>query len=54
MTLTVNKLLLIVAIVLAFIAMVLGFGWLVDPGDDPHVLGWLSASFVAYFAACLA
>lgn len=48
-----SKVLLIVALLLAAVAAVLGFGWL-DTTGDPHVVRWLAASFVAYLASLLA
>lgn len=48
-----NRILLIVALVLALIAAALGFGWLHTDGD-PHVLGWLSLAFAFYVGATLA
>lgn len=48
-----NTVLLIVALVLALIAAALGYGWFTTTGDDPHVLGWLSAALAAYFGSLL-
>jgi len=49
----VNSILLIIALVLAIIAALLGFE-VFDTDGDPHVAGYLSASLAFYFAHCLA
>lgn len=48
-----NRILLIVALVLAFIAALLGFD-IISTNGDPHLLGWVAASLVAYFGSLLA
>lgn len=48
-----NTILLIIALVLAIIAALLGFGTFHTDGD-PHILGWLSASLAFYYASLLA
>lgn len=47
-----RTILIVVALVLAIIAALLGFD-VVSADGDPNVLGWLSASFVAYLASLL-
>lgn len=47
-----NRILIIVALVLALIAALLGFDVFTTSGD-PHVLGWLAASLAAYFGSLL-
>lgn len=47
-----SKVLLIVALVLALVAMALGFGWVSTDGD-PHFVGWLAAALAAYFGSLL-
>lgn len=49
----VNSILLIVALVLAIIAALLGFDVFSTDGD-PHVAGWIAASLACYFAYLLA
>lgn len=48
-----SKALLVVALVLAFIATLLGFG-IIKTDGDPHVLGWIGATLLAYIASLLA
>lgn len=47
-----NRVLIIVSLVLAIIASILGFDLLSTDGD-PHVVGWLAASLAAYVASLL-
>lgn len=47
-----SRILLIIALLLAFIATLLGFN-VFDATTDQHVLGWVAASLFAFFASLL-
>lgn len=47
-----SRVLVIIALVLALIAALLGFDVFSTDGD-PHVLGWVAASLAAYFGSLL-
>lgn len=48
-----RRVLLIIALILALIAALLGFDTFHTNGD-PHVLGWLSAALAFFFGSLLA
>lgn len=49
----ISRILLILALLLAFVATLLGFN-VFDSTGDQHVLGWIAASITAYYASLLA
>lgn len=48
-----NRVLLLCAFVLAVILMLLGAGFFVQKGDDPHLFGWLGAVLAFYLGSLL-